>query len=124
MALRAAHHPRTECSTQYPALAQRVQLAQPSGLLDWEALSELQQNRFALARSSFHRRRSSASKLIETVQEGLQLVRLPPLLVDAETGWPTGGAAQAILNIFLTPAHRATTRSSRETCTTRSSMKC
>ncbi|WP_395610627.1 alkaline phosphatase D family protein [Pseudomonas sp. B22129] len=75
-------------------------LKQPSGLLDWEALSELQQ---ALLDHPSAIIVSPAPvfgvKLIETVQKVFSWCG-HPLLVDAENWMAHRGAAQVILNIF------------------------
>ncbi len=75
-------------------------LKQPSGLLDWEALSELQQ---ALLDHPSAIIVSPAPvfgvKLIETVQKVFSWCGFP-LLVDAENWMAHRGAAQVILNIF------------------------
>ncbi len=75
-------------------------LKQPSGLLDWEALSELQQ---ALLDHPCAIIVSPAPifgvKLIETVQKVFSWCGYP-LLVDAENWMAHRGAAQVILNIF------------------------
>ncbi|MGY2399557.1 alkaline phosphatase D family protein [Pseudomonas sp. SDO5271_S396] len=75
-------------------------LHQPSGLLDWEALSELQQ---ALLDHPSAIIVSPAPvfgvKLIETVQKIFSWCG-HPLLVDAENWMAHRGAAQVILNIF------------------------
>lgn len=83
-------------------------LAKPSGLLDWEALSELQQ---ALLDHPSAVIVSPAPifgvKLIETVQKVFSWLGYP-LLVDAENWMAHRGAAQVILNIFRhsrTPGH-------------------
>lgn len=83
-------------------------LARPSGLLDWEALSELQQ---ALLDHPSAIIVSPAPifgvKLIETVQRVFSWLGYP-LLVDAENWMAHRGAAQVILNIFRhsrTPGH-------------------
>ncbi|WP_047711739.1 alkaline phosphatase D family protein [Pseudomonas lactis] len=75
-------------------------LKQPSGLLDWEALSELQQ---ALLDHPSAIIVSPAPvfgvKLIETVQKVFSWCGFP-LLVDAENWMAHRGAAQVILNIL------------------------
>lgn len=83
-------------------------LKKPSGLLDWEALSELQQ---ALLDHPSAIIVSPAPifgvKLIETVQRVFSWLG-HPLLVDAENWMAHRGAAQVILNIFRhsrTPGH-------------------
>ncbi|PMZ92777.1 MULTISPECIES: alkaline phosphatase D family protein [unclassified Pseudomonas] len=83
-------------------------LAKPSGLLDWEALSELQQ---ALLDHPSAIIVSPAPifgvKLIETVQRVFSALGYP-LLVDAENWMAHRGAAQVVLNIFRhsrTPGH-------------------
>ncbi|MFB4392881.1 MULTISPECIES: alkaline phosphatase D family protein [unclassified Pseudomonas] len=83
-------------------------LSKPSGLLDWEALSELQQ---ALLDHPSAIIVSPAPifgvKLIEAVQRVFSALGYP-LLVDAENWMAHRGAAQVILNIFRhsrTPGH-------------------
>ncbi|MFJ2981992.1 MULTISPECIES: alkaline phosphatase D family protein [unclassified Pseudomonas] len=83
-------------------------LAKPSGLLDWEALCELQQ---ALLDHPSAIIVSPAPifgvKLIETVQKLFSWLGYP-LLVDAENWMAHRGAAQVVLNIFRhsrTPGH-------------------
>ncbi|WP_110972652.1 alkaline phosphatase D family protein [Pseudomonas huaxiensis] len=83
-------------------------LKKPSGLLDWEALCELQQ---ALLDHPSAIIVSPAPifgvKLIETVQKVFSWCGYP-LLVDAENWMAHRGAAQVILNIFRhsrTPGH-------------------
>ncbi|WP_248920822.1 alkaline phosphatase D family protein [Pseudomonas entomophila] len=83
-------------------------LQKPSGLLDWEALCELQQ---ALLDHPSAIIVSPAPifgvKLIETVQRVFSALGYP-LLVDAENWMAHRGAAQVILNIFRhsrTPGH-------------------
>ncbi|VVN91211.1 alkaline phosphatase D family protein [Pseudomonas fluorescens] len=75
-------------------------LKQPSGLLDWEALSELQQELLDHPSAIIV---SPAPifgvKLIETVQRVFSWFGFP-LLVDAENWMAHRGAAQVILNIF------------------------
>lgn len=75
-------------------------LKQPSGLLDWEALSELQQELLdhpcAIIVSPAP---IFGVKLIETVQKAFSWCGYP-LLVDAENWMAHRGAAQVILNIF------------------------
>ncbi|MBO0493595.1 alkaline phosphatase D family protein [Pseudomonas sp. Marseille-Q1929] len=75
-------------------------LTQPSGLLDWEALSELQQELLDHPSAIIV---SPAPifgvKLIETVQKVFSWCGYP-LLVDAENWMAHRGAAQVILNIF------------------------
>lgn len=75
-------------------------LKQPSGLLDWEALSELQQalldHRCAIIVSPAP---IFGVKLIEAVQKVFSGCGYP-LLVDAENWMAHRGAAQVILNIF------------------------
>ncbi|WP_095166110.1 alkaline phosphatase D family protein [Pseudomonas sp. Irchel 3H3] len=75
-------------------------LKQPSGLLDWEALSELQQELLdhpcAIIVSPAP---VFGVKLIETVQKVFSWCGYP-LLVDAENWMAHRGAAQVILNIF------------------------
>lgn len=75
-------------------------LKQPSGLLDWEALSELQQELLdhpcAIIVSPAP---IFGVKLIETVQKVFSACGYP-LLVDAENWMAHRGAAQVILNIF------------------------
>lgn len=77
-----------------------MNLKQPSGLLDWEALSELQQDLLDHPSAIIV---SSAPifgvKLIETVQKVFSWCGYP-LLVDAENWMAHRGAAQVILNIF------------------------
>ncbi|WP_449433985.1 alkaline phosphatase D family protein [Pseudomonas putida] len=83
-------------------------LARPSGLLDWEALCELQQTLLDHPSAIIV---SPAPifgvKLIETVQKMFSWLGYP-LLVDAENWMAHRGAAQVILNIFRhsrTPGH-------------------
>ena len=75
-------------------------LKQPSGLLDWEALSELQQELLdhpcAIIVSPAP---IFGVKLIETVQKVFSWCGYP-LLVDAENWMAHRGAAEVILNIF------------------------
>ncbi|CRM58662.1 PhoD-like phosphatase [Pseudomonas sp. 28 E 9] len=75
-------------------------LKQPSGLLDWEALSELQQELLDHPSAIIV---SPAPifgvKLIETVQKIFSWCG-HPLLVDAENWMAHRGSAQVILNIF------------------------
>ncbi|UVL39466.1 alkaline phosphatase family protein [Pseudomonas sp. B21-040] len=77
-----------------------MNLKQPSGLLDWEALSELQQELLDHPSAIIV---SPAPifgvKLIETVQKAFSWCGFP-LLVDAENWMAHRGAAQVILNIF------------------------
>ncbi|MBV7546777.1 alkaline phosphatase family protein [Pseudomonas sp. PDM26] len=77
-----------------------MNLKQPSGLLDWEALSELQQELLDHPSAIIV---SPAPifgvKLIETVQRIFSWCGYP-LLVDAENWMAHRGAAQVILNIF------------------------
>jgi hypothetical protein len=77
-----------------------MNLKQPSGLLDWEALSELQQELLDHPSAIIV---SPAPifgvKLIETVQKVFSWFGYP-LLVDAENWMAHRGAAQVILNIF------------------------
>jgi hypothetical protein len=77
-----------------------LNLKQPSGLLDWEALSELQQELLDHPSAIIV---SPAPifgvKLIETVQKVFSWCGYP-LLVDAENWMAHRGAAQVILNIF------------------------
>lgn len=77
-----------------------MNLKQPSGLLDWEALSELQQELLDHPSAIIV---SPAPifgvKLIETVQKMFSWCGYP-LLVDAENWMAHRGAAQVILNIF------------------------
>ncbi|BAN48376.1 alkaline phosphatase D family protein [Metapseudomonas resinovorans] len=77
-----------------------ISLARPSGLLDWEALSELQQELLDHPSAIIV---SPAPifgvKLIETVQRIISAFGYP-LLVDAENWMAHRGAAQVILNIF------------------------
>lgn len=77
-----------------------MKLKQPSGLLDWEALSELQQQ--LLDHPSVIIVSPApifGVKLIETVQRVFSGCGYP-LLVDAENWMAHRGAAQVILNIF------------------------
>ena len=83
-------------------------LKQPSGLLDWEALSELQHELLDHPSAIIV---SPAPifgvKLIETVQKVFSWCGFP-LLVDAENWMAHRGSAQVILNIFRhsrTPGH-------------------
>ena len=83
-------------------------LGRPSGLLDWEGLSELQQQLLDHPSAIIV---SPAPifgvKLIETVQRVFSWAG-QPLLVDAENWMAHRGAAQVILNIFRhsrTPVH-------------------
>jgi hypothetical protein len=85
-----------------------MNLKQPSGLLDWEALCELQQELLdhpcAIIVSPAP---IFGVKLIETVQRVFSWCGYP-LLVDAENWMAHRGAAQVILNIFRhsrTPAN-------------------
>jgi len=75
-------------------------LSQPSGLLDWEALSELQHELLDHPSAIIV---SAAPifgvKLIETVQKVFSWCGYP-LLVDAENWMAHRGSAQVILNIF------------------------
>ncbi|MDH4609169.1 alkaline phosphatase D family protein [Pseudomonas sp. BN102] len=77
-----------------------IELKRPSGLLDWEALSELQQELLDHPSAIIV---SPAPifgvKLIETVQRVFSWFG-NPLLVDAENWMAHRGAAQVILNIF------------------------
>ncbi len=77
-----------------------IDLKRPSGLLDWEALSELQQELLdhpsAIVVSPAP---VFGVKLIETVQRIFSFFG-HPLLVDAENWMAHRGAAQVILNIF------------------------
>lgn len=77
-----------------------MNLKRPSGLLDWEALSELQQELLDHPSAIIV---SPAPvfgvKLIETVQKVFSWFG-HPLLVDAENWMAHRGAAQVILNIF------------------------
>jgi hypothetical protein len=77
-----------------------IDLKRPSGLLDWEALSELQQDLLDHPSAIIV---SPAPifgvKLIETVQRVFSAFGYP-LLVDAENWMAHRGAAQVILNIF------------------------
>ncbi|AOE85101.1 alkaline phosphatase D family protein [Pseudomonas sp. TCU-HL1] len=77
-----------------------IDLKRPSGLLDWEALSELQQELLDHPSAIIV---SPAPifgvKLIETVQRVFSAFGYP-LLVDAENWMAHRGAAQVILNIF------------------------
>ena len=74
-------------------------LSRPSGLMDWEALSELQAEH---PRQALGADRPPAPmfgvKLIEAVQR-VQLGR-QPLLVDAENWMAHRGAAHVMMNIF------------------------
>ncbi|OPA84717.1 hypothetical protein BFW86_23480 [Pseudomonas fluorescens] len=75
-------------------------LKQPSGLLDWEALSELQQELLDhLSAIIVSPAPIFGVKLIETVQKIFSWCG-HPLLVDAENWMAHRGAAQVILNIF------------------------
>lgn len=75
----------------------------PSGLMDWEALTDLQQT---LRGHSAVLLVSSAPifgvKLIETIQRMFTWIG-KPLMVDAENWMAHPGAAEAILNIFRHP---------------------
>ncbi|WP_407313559.1 alkaline phosphatase family protein [Pseudomonas sp. nanlin1] len=77
-----------------------LNLKRPSGLLDWEALSELQQKLLdhpsAIVVSAAP---IFGVKLIETVQKVFSWFG-QPLMVDAENWMAHRGAAQVILNIF------------------------
>ncbi|WP_044872428.1 alkaline phosphatase D family protein [Pseudomonas sp. LFM046] len=77
-----------------------INLKRPSGLLDWEALSELQQELLdhpsAIVVSPAP---IFGVKLIETVQRAFSWLGYP-LLVDAENWMAHRGSAQVILNIF------------------------
>lgn len=80
----------------------------PSGLMDWEALSDLQQNLLDLDAVILV---SSAPmfgvKLIETIQKFFTWLG-KPLLVDAENWMAHPGSAQSLLNLFRhsrTPKH-------------------
>ena len=77
-----------------------ITLKQPSGLLDWEALSELQHELLDHPSAIIV---SPAPifgvKLIETVQKVFSWCGFP-LLVDAENWMAHRGSAQVILNIF------------------------
>ncbi|MFZ6044624.1 alkaline phosphatase D family protein [Pseudomonas sp. CR3202] len=77
-----------------------INLKRPSGLLDWEALSELQQELLDHPSAIIV---SPAPvfgvKLIETVQRVFSAFG-HPLLVDAENWMAHRGSAQVILNIF------------------------
>lgn len=75
-------------------------LGRPSGLLNWEALSELQQE--LLGRSAVILVSPTpiiGVKLVENVQR-LFILAGKPLLVDAENWMAHGGAANTLLNIF------------------------
>jgi hypothetical protein len=76
---------------------------QPSGLMDWEALTDLQQSLRGLDAVVLV---ASAPvfgvKLIETLQHLFSYVGRP-LLVDAENWMSHPGAASAVLNIFRHP---------------------
>jgi len=74
-------------------------LKQPSGLLDWEALSELQQELLDHPSAIIVSAPIFGVKLIETVQKVFSWCGYP-LLVDAENWMAHRGAAQVILNIF------------------------
>jgi len=80
-----------------------VSARRPSGLLDWEGLTDLQQ---ALRGHPAVLLVVSAPvfgvKLIETVQRVFTFIGLP-LMVDAENWMSHPGAASAILNIFRHP---------------------
>ena len=80
----------------------------PSGLMDWEALSELQQE---LINQTEVILVSAAPiygvKMIETIQRFFTLIGLP-LMVDAENWMAHSGTANVMLNIFRhhkTPPH-------------------
>lgn len=83
-------------------------LASPSGLMDWEALTELQQqllDRDAVVLVS--PAPVFGVKLIETVQKAFTWFG-QPLMVDAENWMAHPGAANVVLNIFRhtrTPKH-------------------
>lgn len=80
-------------------------LGRPSGLLDWEALSELQQQ--LIGRDAVVLVSAApifGVKLIETVQKLFTLAG-QPLLVDAENWMAHPGGAHVMLNIF---SHRQT----------------
>jgi hypothetical protein len=75
-------------------------LSRPSGLMDWEALSELQQELLdEQAAVIVSPAPIFGVKLIEAVQRLFTLAG-HPLLVDAENWMAHRGAAQVILNIF------------------------
>jgi len=103
-----SHPPLLVLDTRTRRWRSEASLAKPSGLLDWEALSELQQ---ALLDHPSAIIVSPAPifgvKLIETVQKVFSWMGYP-LLVDAENWMAHRGAAQVILNIFRhsrTPGH-------------------
>jgi hypothetical protein len=83
-------------------------LGKPSGLMDWEALSELQDNLLgATSVVLVSPAPIFGVKLIETVQRVFTWIG-KPLLVDAENWMAHRGAASVILNIFRhrrTPNH-------------------
>lgn len=82
-------------------------LGKPSGLMDWEALSELQQNLLgAQSVVLVSPAPIFGVKLIETVQRVFSWIG-KPLLVDAENWMAHRGAANVLLNIFR---HRRTPR--------------
>ncbi|HAO75236.1 MAG TPA: hypothetical protein DCW62_09470, partial [Pseudomonas sp.] len=75
-------------------------LSRPSGLMDWEALSELQQN--ILDKPSVlivSPAPMFGVKLIEAVQRVFSWAG-QPLLVDAENWMAHRGAAHVMMNIF------------------------
>ncbi|MFG6159423.1 alkaline phosphatase family protein [Halomonas sp. 1390] len=80
----------------------------PSGLMDWEALSELQQNMLGAASVVIVSPAPMFGvKLIETIQRLFTLAGRP-LLVDAENWMAHRGAASVMMNIFRhsrTPGH-------------------
>ncbi|CBV43132.1 hypothetical protein [Halomonas elongata] len=84
------------------------QLGRPSGLMDWEALSELQQQILdAPSVVIVSPTPMFGVKLIEVVQKLFTLAG-KPLLVDAENWMAHRGAASVMLNIFRhsrTPGH-------------------
>ena len=80
-----------------------VSLGRPSGLLDWEAITELQQdllghNAVVLVASA----PVFGVKLIENIQKVFTFFG-KPLLVDAENWMAHPGTANALLNIFRHP---------------------
>jgi hypothetical protein len=80
-----------------------VSARQPSGLMDWEALTDLQQTLRGLPAVLLV---ASAPvfgvKLIETLQRAFTYIGRP-LMVDAENWMSHPGAASAVLNIFRHP---------------------
>lgn len=80
-----------------------VSARQPSGLMDWEALTDLQQTLRGLPAVLLV---ASAPvfgvKLIETLQRAFTYIGLP-LMVDAENWMSHPGAASGVLNIFRHP---------------------